>query len=242
MYQMIFKRKSFRRFDNRLLLDAQALADIREKLDELTPLVGGIRVVYRLVPVSVTTCKRGAYALLVYSEIAPFYLENVGFLVEQLDLWLASKDIGACWYGMGKPDVQTYDGLDHVIMLAIGKAAPEAFRKDYTKAKRQPVAAFWTGAPMAGVTDCVRYAPSACNTQPWRVVSEKEGLRVFRATGSRCLIPKDKVPFYNRIDMGIFLYFMTCALTHEGHRYERTLKLGEARPDGCVALAYFKWV
>ena len=37
------------------------------------------------------------------------------------------------WFGIGKPDEPTYNGLDFVIMIAIAKVADDKFRKDMFK-------------------------------------------------------------------------------------------------------------
>lgn len=80
-----------------------------------------IVVKYRIVPREETTCKRGEYCLLIYSEEKENFLLNIGYMVEQLDLYLANKDIGVCWYGMGKTQESDYGNLKFVIMLALGK-------------------------------------------------------------------------------------------------------------------------
>lgn len=101
-YKMIFKRKSFRRFNQDLKLSNNELSDINEKIKRLIPLIDNIDVKYRIVQREETTCKRGEYCLLIYSEEKDGFLLNIGYMFEQLDLYLASKDIGICWYGMGK--------------------------------------------------------------------------------------------------------------------------------------------
>ncbi len=223
LYNMIFKRKSFRRFNNNLSLSVEELQEIEQQINKLIPLLQDVKIKYRIVKRQETTCKRGEYCLLVYSEQKENYLLNVGYILEQLDLWMASRSIGVCWYGMGKPDKLQYDGLDYVIMLAFGKGRPEEFRKDYTKAKRKDLEMIWSGEHIPDVTNVVRFAPSACNTQPWRVVCESGHIRIFRSTEVRSIIPKEKLPFYNSIDMGIFLCFMEIALRYTQYKFKRIL-------------------
>lgn len=223
MYNMIFKRKSFRRFNDQVTLSKGELEDIHIKLKSLKPLVKGIKVHYEIVPREQTTSKRGEYCLLIYSEEKEHYLQNVGYLFEQLDLYLASQNIGVCWYGMGKTEVASQGNLKFVIMMALGKALDGEFRKDYTKAKRKDTKDIWTGNLSFEVGEVVKYAPSACNTQPWRVVCEKEILSIYRSKTIKSIMPKDKVPFYNSIDLGIFLYFIELSLTHNRISFERNL-------------------
>lgn len=69
----------------------------------------------------------------------------------------------------------------------------------------------------------VRFAPSACNTQPWVVEVAAKELKVYRykKSGKRGIMPINKVIFYNKIDIGIFLLFMDVVLKHENIEYKR---------------------
>ena len=71
----------------------------------------------------------------------------------------------------------------------------------------------------------MRFAPSACNTQPWIVESSENELKVYRyrKPGKRGIMPTDMVIYYNQIDIGIFLCFMDIWLTKNNIKFERTL-------------------
>lgn len=223
-YEMIFKRKSFRRFSDTLSLSDEELQEIDKKIKDLVPLSDNIIVKYRIVPREETTSKRGEYCLLIYSEEKEYFLLNIGYMYEQLDLHLASKEIGACWYGMGKTQEPEYENLKFVIMIAIGKGQPSEFRRDYKKCRRKETQEIWSGSSgLEMIAEVVKYAPSSCNTQPWRVVCEKDKLRIYRTTGAKSIMPKGKVLFYNSIDMGIFLYFLELALSHNDISFQRIL-------------------
>ena len=237
-YSMIFKRKSFRRFNDSLRFTNEELNHINEKVKELIPLIEDIEVKYKIVRRDETTCKRGEYCLLIYSEEKENYLLNVGYMFEQLDLYLASKDIGVCWYGMGKTEVE-YKDFKFVIMLALGKAEPSEFRKDYKKSKRKETEVIWSGVNgLAGIAEVVKYAPSACNTQPWRVFCEHNKLKVYRTTNIKSIMPKDKVAFYNSIDLGIFLYFLELALVYNHIIFQRFL-FGEESKSNLIPIAIY---
>lgn len=238
-YSMIFKRKSFRKFNDSLKITNEELHHISEKIKELIPLVENIEVKYRIVRRDETTCKRGEYCLLIYSEEKENYLLNVGYMFEQLDLYLASKDIGVCWYGMGKTEEAEYKDLKFVIMLALGKADPSEFRKDYRKCKRKEIGEIWSGLNgLETIAEVTRYAPSACNTQPWRVICENNKLKIYRTTNIKSIMPKDKVPFYNSIDLGIFLYFLELALLYNHILFQRFL-LKEENKTNLIPIAIY---
>ncbi len=222
-YEMIFKRKSFHRFSGTSLLSGDEIKEIQNHIQCLQPLMDGIRTEFRLVPREGTTCKRGHYCILIYSEVKEHHLLNVGYMGQQLDLWLASKNIGACWYGMGRTHEKQHNGLDFVIMIAIEKADEKDFRKDYTKAKRKELSEIWMGNAYQKMGSVARYAPSACNTQPWLAMCEKNQLHLYRVKGKKGMMPKDKVTYYNKIDMGIFMLFLELCLEHEKISYVRKL-------------------
>ncbi len=228
LYDMIFKRKSFHIFrgvGNESITDSE-LEDIQKAYAEFTPLNPDIKTAIRIVPEKETNCKRGGeYCILFYSEKKDGYLQNVGYLGEQLDLYLVSKNIGTLWFGIGKTKEEPSENMEFVIMFSIRKVSDESkYRKDMYKSKRKPVEEIWEGEQISGVTDIVKFAPSACDSQPW-IVKNNGDLSVYRykKPGKRGIMPADKVPFYNRIDIGIFLCFMDICLEHSGINFEREL-------------------
>ena len=140
LYEMIYKRKSFHLFRNvgDGVISSQELENIKETYKTLAPLYSEIKTTIKIVPANETTCNRGQqYCILFYSEKKGNYLQNIGYLGEQLDLYLVSQNIGTLWYGIGKTDEPSVDGLDFVIMIAISKIDDEKkFRKDMFKSKR----------------------------------------------------------------------------------------------------------
>lgn len=229
LYDMFFKRKSFHLFRN---IGAERLSDddisgIQEAWKSLVPLYPDIRTAIRIVPRGETTCKQGGeYCVLFYSEKKDNYLQNIGYLGEQLDLWLVAQNIGTLWCGLAMPDAEQYDGLDFVIMMVIAKVDDESkFRKDMFKAKRKSAAEMWLGEPIEGVTDIVRFAPSACNSQPWLVKNDNGTLSVsrYKKPGKIGIFSQAKLGYYNQIDIGIFLCILELCLQHIGMSCNRQL-------------------
>lgn len=226
LYQMIYKRKSFHVFKDIQKITTEELQKIETFTETLIPLVPDIKTAIRIVPAKETSCKRGQeYCILLYSEKKGNYLQNIGYLGEQIDLYLASINIGALWFGIGKVEEEQYNGLDFVIMIAIAKVTEDKFRKDMFKSKRKKTDEIWQGMYSENIGNIVRFAPSACNTQPWQVDVKDNQLTVYRykKPGKRGIMPAVKVAYYNRIDIGIFLYFLELCLKHEKIEFERTL-------------------
>jgi len=239
LYDMIFKRKSIRRYDENLSVTEAEMEDIRQAIVNLTPLVKDIKVKFKIVERKETTSKRGEYCLLMYSEQKPFYLLNAGYMLEQMDLFLASRNIGACWYALAKTNELKYDSLEYIIMLAFGKSHPEDFRKDFSKTNRKNLEIIWKGEHSSDIGEIVQYAPSACNTQPWRVVSEDNCLRIYRTTQIKSFMPAGKLSYYNSIDMGIFICFLDIALSHKGYKYERSLSTEKCDDSELIDIAEY---
>ena len=224
-YKQIFKRKSFHIFKNTDTLTEGEVQGLKDFIKTTKPLNPEIKTEICIVPESETTCKRGGqYCILFYSETKGEYLRNIGYIGEQIDLYLASQNIGALWFGIGKPQNMQVNGLDFVIMISIAKMPEDMFRKDMFKSKRKPLNEIWIGDTLR-VAEIVRFTPSACNTQPWIVENTSNNLMIYRfkKPGKRGIMPADKVRYYNKIDMGIFLFMLEVCLEHESYTYERTL-------------------
>jgi hypothetical protein len=236
---MIFKRKSIRRYEENLSITADEMEEIKQRIVNLMPLVKEVKVKFKIVEGKETTSKRGEYCLLMYSEQKPLYLLNAGYMLEQIDLFLASRNIGTCWYALAKTKELTLDDLDYVIMLAFGKSHSEDFRKDFSKTNRKDLETIWKGEHYLDIGEIVRYAPSACNTQPWRVVSEDNCLRIYRTTQIKSFMPASKLSYYNSIDMGIFICFLDITLSQKGYMYERSLSMEKCNDSELIDIATY---
>jgi len=238
LYPMICKRKSFHVFSKGENLSETELQMVQNQCAELGVLVKDIQTRFKIVPIAETTCRRGEYCILAYSEYKMNYLQNIGYMLAQLDLWLAFCNIGSCWYGMGKSFEMKCDELDFVIMMAIAKQDEHSFRKEVSKTKRKPVEHMWQGSERPQIAEVIRNAPSACNSQPWKVISEKDALHIYRLIEKRTIIPAEKAAKYHQIDIGIFLFYIELCLQHEARPFIRNLHLQEKTQHGYLSAEY----
>lgn len=228
LYPEIFKRKSFHLFRNvgSEKIENSEIESIKNTYQSFDKLYPDIKTEIRIVPAEKVDFKRDAeYCILIYSEKKENYLMNVGYIGEQLDLYLVSQNIGTLWFGIGKPDKQVYNGLDYVIMIAIHKVSDKAlYRKDMFKAKRKPLNEIWSGDDL-GVADITRFAPSACNSQPWYVENKNGKLTVsrYKKHGKIGIVPASSMTYFNRIDIGIYLCFLELCLNKENIEFTREL-------------------
>lgn len=227
-FQTIFKRKSFHLFrgvgDEKIT--PEELKGIEEAFASFERLYPDIKMAIRILSSEEVNVKRDSeYCILIYSENKPNYLMNAGYVGQQLDLYLAKNNIGSLWYGLGKPDQASYEGLDYVIMFAIHKVSDESmFRKDMYSAKRKALDEIWTGDTL-DIANIVRFTPSACNSQPW-VVENKDGVLTVKRYRKKLkiglLTPKAAF-YYNRIDIGIFLCILEICMAEKNIEAERKL-------------------
>lgn len=241
-YDSIFKRKSFHLFrgvGNDKLTQGE-LDEIKTAYDGFENLYPDIRTAIRIVPASRVNFKHDAeYCVLIYSEKKENYLMNAGYIGEQLDLWLVAHNIGSLWFGIGKPDEAAFDGLDYVIMFAIRKINDESkFRSDMFAAKRKPLDEIWSGDD-PGVANVARFAPSACNSQPWTVESGDGKLTVYRARPKKLgIMTLAAASYFNRIDVGIFLCILEICMEKSGIGFERALFPDDGGAEKTVIAAY----
>lgn len=76
----------------------EELDEIERRFAEIIPLIPDIKVDIKIVPEGTISKSRGGeYFILLYSEKKDNYLQNIGYIGEQLDLFLPSLNIGCLW-------------------------------------------------------------------------------------------------------------------------------------------------
>ena len=226
----VYKRKSVRKYGKEKLT-CEELTAVKDCLHKAKPLVPEIKVEYEIVPCKDTNCKFDAeYCLIVYSQDKNLWLANVGYILEQWDLYLTTLNIGVCWYGMGKVDEVEKNGLKYAIMLCFGKCGEDDFRKDVSEFNRKKASEMWSVTDasqssdlLTDVAEIARLAPSAVNSQPWKVAQDGNTLKVYREKGKTPVLSNLLFKRWNKVDIGIFLAFLEVALDSHGYAYERTL-------------------
>ncbi|MDO4940520.1 MAG: nitroreductase family protein [Erysipelotrichaceae bacterium] len=223
LYDQIFRRKSYHTFRERsneaiTQSEIEDIYDAYKSFDKLFDIKTDIKIEKDN---NGSIIRNSEYIIKIFSEKKDGYLQNVGYIGEQLDLYLFSKNIGALWFGIAKSS-EVYNDLNYVILIAIAKV--DSYRKDMFKAKRKDVEEIWSGADL-NIANIVRFAPSACNSQPWHVENKDNNLYVYRKSksGKVGIMPKDASIFYNQIDIGIFMCFLELCLMHEEIIFDKEL-------------------
>ncbi len=220
-YDMIFKRKSFHKFPKYKPLTQEELAIIKEKLPSFKPLYEGIKVSYDILPCKKTHYTKGEYEIKIYSDVKDGYLENIGYIGEEIDLWLTSMNIGVCWYGFAMLKSKKKDNVEFVISIIIGKVSEDSFRSDFRETKRKEVGEIWKGDKLSDIASIVRYTPSSRNAQPWSVEVLENTIKVYRIKPPKKV---RKIPIFtklSKVDIGIFALFLEVCLEKKGYEFSR---------------------
>ncbi len=205
--ETIYRRKSVRSYTEEVP-DGAILDKIRDFLDGLVPLYPEIRVGAEIVgreEIRTIFPWIGDSVVAVFSEEADGMFENIGFMFQQLDLFLQSIGLGCCWLGIGKvaknaPCREKFPGMKYVIMLSFGYPKGKTLRSGAEDFRRR------TLEEISDIADprleAARLAPSSVNSQPWYFVHQGDVIHTFCSfSGTIRKVPK----YMNLIDIGIAL-------------------------------------
>lgn len=203
---VIPRRRSVRSYTTQPV-DGPFLEEIRAFAAGMKPLYPDIRVRWEVVDRAQVRCILPwitPQVISIFTEEREGALENLGFLFQQLDLYLQSRGLGACWLGMGRPgrgmQADGKDGLHFAMMLAFGYPKDKTMRAGAADFRRKP---------MSGISDRedprlepARLAPSSINSQPWYFTHDGETVHAFCVKQG---LLKPVLGDMNRMDMGIAL-------------------------------------
>lgn len=169
------------------------------------------------------------------------YLQNAGFIGEQIVLWLTSRGISSCWAGMAKQKSQPSRGeLPYVISVEFGRGDNAPFRRLPEDSPRKKLHEYLLGEisrpAFLPVLEAGRLAPSAVNLQPIRFLPEGDCIYICRKKPSLKYTYLDNM---QQIDVGAAMANMyvscggKCAFVRQssppelpaGYLYEYTMRL-----------------
>lgn len=203
--EMIPKRRSVRAYTD-AEVEPELLQQICGFLEQAKPLYPNISTYVEIVEKAQVRFYfpwKAPMLLAIYSENKPGYLENAGFICQQMDLFLQSLGLGSCWLGLGKlRESAPPEGMEFVILMAFGYPKGGALRSGASQFRRKSLAQI-ADRPDPRL-EPARLAPSSTNSQPWYFVHEGENR--FHAYCALAGERKHKgLGKMNAIDMGIAL-------------------------------------
>jgi len=200
MNEIIRKRKAVRKYD-RSPLETAELDKVRAQFDKLTPLYPDIRYSIEVVNKTKGLFNIQAPHYLIFgSEEKEGAYENIGFIGQQMDLFLSESGFGSCWLGASKPIEKKVSGLPFIICISFGKPDEPLYR-ELSEFKRKPLSEISEGTDER--LEAARLAPNAVNAQNWYFIAENGKIQCYRKVVNNPL-----GYIYNKlhsIDMGIAL-------------------------------------
>ncbi|WP_297981622.1 nitroreductase family protein [uncultured Methanobrevibacter sp.] len=196
--KFIYERKSCRKYIDEEI-EEETLKEIEDFISGAKLLDEGCEFYYeilRLDEVKVQTGWNAPYYLALYSKKCENSLENIGFVFQQVSLFIQSLNLGSCWVARG---TVKKDNPDFVILISFGKSDDITRGRDEFKRKS-----------LSKISDssdeCLlpaQLAPSAINSQPWYFKKTENGFDVYQVKQN--IIKRKFLKDLNRIDMGIVL-------------------------------------
>ncbi len=188
-------------------------------IEQLLEFIGGITPLHDNIPVDIELYERGDFVmdfsrsffcrandLIVIRSARNIdgYLQNVGFIGEQIILWLTHKGVGSCWVGMTKQKKPPTRGeLPFVIAIQFGRSDNAPFRRlpeESPRKKLHEVLMNQISRPnFLKVLDAGRLAPSVLNLQPVRYFTINDNIYIYRKPAP---FDSEKLDEMQQIDVG----------------------------------------
>lgn len=227
----IYRRRSIRKYLNEEL-QVGVLDEIKEMCKGVKKLYGGIDMGIHVVEEGtkiqkIITGIIGSYGkikaphyVVVTSDKQEGYLENSGFAIESIVLYLTDMGIGTCFVGSGinkqllESTVQINKNHEVVIIIAFGypRNEEDMNKKAARYGKRMEISEFTSGYVTKAwqhILDAFRMAPSPINSQPWRVFINKDSVDIY-CINKNFLLMKN-LGEMNLIAIGTALYHLYIA-------------------------------
>lgn len=206
--EAILKRKSVRSFSDKRFSD-ELKSEIANDIKNLTPLYDDAVTNFKFCTAKLIKndisgkLVSAPYYIIISARPEDGFLENAGFMAQQLVLILTLKGIGTCYCGMGKPRKDFSVKGEYCITLALGfPAEKEKWRDDISEFKRKPLEKFLIGDSendfLEPFAQAARLAPSAVNMQPVLLEMNGSSIDVYRKKP-----PLSRFDNLQRIDVGI---------------------------------------
>lgn len=225
--EQIYVRKSCRKYLDDVI-DMNIIHDFMKSVKALNDDFGYDYEIVEKKDVNVRNRWSAPYYLALFCEKKELYKVNLGFVFQQLSLYLQSLGIGSCWDGLDSVKVKN---SKPVILIAFGRSDKmtrdiSSFRRkcldkisDYADERLKPA----------------QLAPSAINQQPWYFRHTDDGFDVYQVRQN--ILKRQIVKKWNPIDVGIALAHMYVA---NEESFEFYIKRDYDKVDGHIYIGSIK--
>jgi nitroreductase len=218
LYDFIFKRKSIRDYDPKPI-DSNRREEISKSLQSLKPMIAGIKTEFKIVSPDQVNRKfrnKAPHFIAAFSESKDAYKVNVGFMLQQMDLYFSANGLGSCWLGIPQPskEVTKSSDLEFIILMSFGNSNETLNRTNVSEFKRKSLSDVTNVAGADELLEPARLAPSAINLQNWYFAGNKNEIHSYSTKSG--LLRTALGGSYYPVNMGIALCHLQIAAEHFG--------------------------
>jgi nitroreductase len=224
LYEAIFKRKSIRNYDS-APMDQNHLKEISENLLVLKPMSAGIKTEFKIISPDQVTRKsmnKAPHFIAAFSEAKDNYKTNIGFMLQQMDLYFSANGIGSCWLGIPQPikEVTESSNLEFIILMSFGNSRETLHRTSVSEFKRKRLSEITNIKGADELLEPARLAPSAVNLQNWYFTGDKNLIHAYSSKSGffKSILGGSYFP----INMGIAICHLQLAAEHLGWKTKVT--------------------
>ncbi len=218
LYDAIFKRKSIRDY-NPTPLNASLLEEVSKNLQSLKPMMPSIKTEFKVISSNQVTRKinnKAPHYVAAFSETKEAYKINLGFMLQQMDLYFSANGLGSCWLATPQPtkEVTESSSLPFVILMSFGNSKEPLYRTNTSEFKRKPIKDISDIEAADDLLEPVRLAPSGINLQNWYFTGNKNQIHAYSTKPGflRNILGGSYYP----INMGIALCHLQLAAQQQG--------------------------
>ncbi len=221
LYEMIFKRKSIRKYRENPLSD-EKLSNIKNHIKQINPLFPDVKTEIKIVTskdVRGLLQVKAPYYLVAFSEIKSGYLLNIGFMLQQIDLFLAASGLGSCWQGWLKPtrELRNDHNLEFITVMGLGAPMEKLYRNSPDEYKRKPIEHIRNVSDFDDFIEPARLAPFG-GSQPYFFYVADNLIHVFCVNSG--ILKIEKLEKMNLINTGIAISHFWIAAEYFGKNFE----------------------
>jgi nitroreductase len=226
LYEAIFKRKSIRNYDP-VQLDQNRLDEISKNLGALKPISGEIKTEFKIISpdqVSRKGLNKAPHYIAAFSEAKDAYKANIGFMLQQMDLYFSANGTGSCWLGIPQPtkEARELSSLEFIILMSFGNPKETLHRTSISQFKRKTLKEITNIEGADELLEPSRLAPSAINLQNWYFTGDKNLIHAYSAKPGflRNIVGGS----YFHLNVGIAICHLQLAASHLGWKTKITFE------------------
>ncbi len=183
----MINRKSVHHFKN-ATLSVDILEELKNSLFAMDKLFNSADFSATIVSASAmkrTFSIKAPYYLVLSSKKTPSHFMNIGFMVQQFDLYLNAIGLGGCWAGLAKPSSKVNQELLGGFVIAYAFGEPDASgSRTLEQYPRKNLSSIAEGQDHLDLIHYARLAPSPANRQPWYFVTSPSSIDIYRISNN----------------------------------------------------------